>query len=111
MVYQPCHHVGEVAAIYCPSLPKRCRSLSENQSWYSADVLLSLFALMKDNTVRQRSQSTPWVLQPNFGNQSTWRDHNEPRSSLVTRPMLDERHVNMMAFSQCIGIGLFLQSG
>jgi len=25
--------------------------------------------------------------------------------------MLGERHVNMMAFSQCIGIGLFLQSG
>jgi len=25
--------------------------------------------------------------------------------------MLSERHVNMMAFSQCIGIGLFLQSG
>jgi yeast amino acid transporter len=25
--------------------------------------------------------------------------------------VLSERHVNMMAFSQCIGIGLFLQSG
>ena len=27
------------------------------------------------------------------------------------RPMLSERHVNMMSFSQCIGIGLFLQTG
>lgn len=27
------------------------------------------------------------------------------------RPVLSERHVNMMSFSQCIGIGLFLQSG
>jgi amino acid permease len=69
------------------------------------------FAWMKDNTVLSGSHSIPWVLQPNFGKQSTWRDDNEPRSSSVTRPMLNERHVNMMAFSQCIGIGLFLQSG
>ncbi|KAH8892810.1 hypothetical protein GQ53DRAFT_763933 [Thozetella sp. PMI_491] len=27
------------------------------------------------------------------------------------RPVLSERHVNMMSFSQCIGIGLFLQAG
>jgi len=27
------------------------------------------------------------------------------------RPTLNERHVNMMSFSQCIGIGLFLQAG
>ncbi|KAI1862630.1 uncharacterized protein JN550_010155 [Neoarthrinium moseri] len=32
-----------------------------------------------------------------------------PSSQL--RPMLSERHVNMMSFSQCIGIGLFLQTG
>ncbi|OCK74629.1 hypothetical protein K432DRAFT_310354, partial [Lepidopterella palustris CBS 459.81] len=29
----------------------------------------------------------------------------------ILRPVLSERHVNMMSFSQCIGIGLFLQSG
>jgi amino acid permease len=29
----------------------------------------------------------------------------------VLRPDLKERHVNMMAFSACIGFGLFLQSG
>ncbi|KAI1336878.1 hypothetical protein F5Y15DRAFT_418446 [Xylariaceae sp. FL0016] len=33
----------------------------------------------------------------------------EPSNQL--RPMLSERHVNMMSFSQCIGIGLFLQTG
>ncbi|RWA09831.1 hypothetical protein EKO27_g5272 [Xylaria grammica] len=31
--------------------------------------------------------------------------------STQLRPMLSEHHVNMMSFSQCIGIGLFLQTG
>ncbi|KAI0407617.1 amino acid permease-domain-containing protein [Xylaria palmicola] len=35
-----------------------------------------------------------------------------PKSpSTQLRPMLSEHHVNMMSFSQCIGIGLFLQTG
>jgi amino acid transporter len=28
-----------------------------------------------------------------------------------SRPSLKERHVNMIAFSACVGIGLFLQAG
>jgi hypothetical protein len=65
MAYQPGHHAGEVGGGHLlPSLPKRPRNLSENQSWYSPNVLLSPFTLMKDGTVRSGPNQRHEFLNP-----------------------------------------------
>jgi hypothetical protein len=111
MTYQPCHCVGEVVAIYCPSLPKKdIIAFLKIHSWYSADVCFP-FALMRDNTVRSGPIQHHGFFNPTSVTNPLGEIIMKARSSSITRPMLSERHVNMMAFSQCIGIGLFLQSG
>jgi len=49
--YQPCHHAGEVAAIYCPPSLKDLVAFLKIKAGTPLTFYFP-FALMKDNTVR-----------------------------------------------------------
>lgn len=54
--------------------------------------------------------SVPFLL-PGWRSEESGKYRQATADASCPRPMLSERHVNMMSFSQCIGIGLFLQTG